>query len=92
MRKFRNNITKEALTQFAIRIRELFGEQQETVIMRTMFEQMGGMRVTIPTLEELEIHERNREIREKFNGKNYLELAENWGLTTKSIRRIVSQM
>ena len=86
-----NSLSDEALTQFALRIRELFGEDQEIIIMRTLFEQMGGLRVTIPTIEVLRVEERDRRIRLRFNGANSMELAEIWGVSAKTIRRIIKR-
>ncbi len=84
-------MSKEALTQFALKMRELFGEKHEIIIMRNLLEQMGGMRVTIPTIEELRIMERDRRICLKFNGANHRELGELFGVTPKTIRRVLKK-
>nr|MBC8362606.1 hypothetical protein [Candidatus Desulfatibia profunda] len=58
---------------------------------RGLFEELGGIRITIPTIKELELEERNRRIRNQFTGHNHNELALRWGMSVRQIRRIVNQ-
>jgi len=51
-------------------------------------EYFQGEQVTFP--KSILQYRRNREIRQKFrNGKNYIELSREYGLTTRQIRTIV---
>ncbi len=83
------NESWDALTQLADRYRVAFGEKAGARIMTIMFEVLGGLRVTIPTITQVETEERNRQIRNKFDGRNYEALAESWGLSVRQVRRII---
>ena len=59
--------------------------------MKIMFAMLGGLRVTIPDLDELYRRDRNRSIRDEFRGNNYEELAIKYRLNTRQVRNIVSR-
>lgn len=48
-----------------------------------------GERLYLPKPETIVIEARNRKIKEGFNGRNYLELAGKYNLTTRQIRHII---
>ena len=83
------NESWDALTELADRYRVSFGEETGARIMTILFEVLGGLRVTIPTITQVEIQERNRQIRNKFTGQNYESLAASWGLSVRQVRRII---
>ena len=84
------NESWDALTQLADRFRVSFGEETGARIMTVLFEELGGLRVTIPTITQVAIQERNRQIRNKFTGRNHESLAASWGLSVRQVRRIVN--
>lgn len=66
-----------------------FGEVSGTAIIHSFIAHLGGCRISIPDLGYLFRQERDRKIRAGFNGTNYTELAERWGLSPRQIRRII---
>ena len=50
----------------------------------------GGGLLYIPMMEAIERNLRNEEIKEKFTGYNYRELAKEYNLTENSVRMIVA--
>ena len=54
-------------------------------------EELGGLRVTIPSVKELHRRARNKKIREKFDGANIEELALTFNLAPSQIRRILKE-
>lgn len=52
----------------------------------------GGEQVYIPKGLALAISERDREIWRKFNGRNHLELAKEYGLTARQIYSIIARV
>lgn len=81
---------RELFDQFVSRICSDFGLESGRAIMRVMFEELGGFRITIPTLEDLDREERDRRIRIIFNGINIEELSERFGISKRQVRRIVT--
>jgi Mor family transcriptional regulator len=59
-------------------------------ILRAVYEELGGLRITIPTIRCLKKTERVRRIRNAFNGVNHQELAIRWGMSIRQVRRIVN--
>ena len=84
--------TWEALTVLAERLRESFGDQTGAAVMRIVFEELGGLRLTVPTVSQLMSEERNRKIRRQFHGDNHEELAMMWGLSVRHVRRILNEI
>ena len=80
----------DVLTQLADRFRVHFGENAGAQIMTIIYQELGGLRVTIPTITQIAIQERNRRIRAKFTGYNHETLAASWGLSVRQVRRIVN--
>ncbi|GAB4567298.1 MAG: hypothetical protein Tsb0017_27780 [Geothermobacteraceae bacterium] len=79
----------ESIQRFIHRMVSEFGEPVATSIARALCEEIGGQRISMPSLSTLERLERNRQIRQAFNGRNYRELALQYGLDERQIRRIV---
>lgn len=68
-----------------------FGHSSGEAIIRVIIEEIGGMRVTLPTLKDIYRQERNKKICNLFNGANHQELAIVFNLTVGQIRRIVDR-
>jgi Mor family transcriptional regulator len=83
--------TWEALTGLADRMREKFGEPTGAAVMRIVVEELGGLRITVPTVTQLMVSERNEKIRRQFTGDNHGELAIMWGISVRQIRRIINE-
>ncbi len=82
---------QEAIEQCVYRLATICGSADPRIILRILYEELGGMRLNIPTIKDLEIEERDRRIRLAFNGVNYHELAVRWGLSVRHVRRIVNK-
>lgn len=85
------NDSWDVMTRLADRFRICFGEHVGARIMGIIFEELGGHRVTIPTIQQIYVRERNRSIRAKFDGCNHETLAASWGLSVRQVRRIVNE-
>lgn len=59
--------------------------------MGLFFAFLGGVRMTIPDMEEMIRRERNRNIRAEFNGQNSEELAFKYQLKARQVRNIVNR-
>jgi Mor family transcriptional regulator len=81
---------REALEQLAQRLVSEYGETSGLAILHAVYEELGGLRITIPTIRCLEKTERIRRIRNTFNGVNHQELAIRWGMSVRQVRRIVN--
>jgi len=75
---------------FLDRVSLEFGVENAAVIYRIMIEEMGGARVTVPTLKDLDRVRRDDRIRKAFRGNNHGELAIRFDLTETHIRRILA--
>lgn len=82
---------REMFDQCAERICREFGMESGRAIVRVIIEELGGFRITVPTIKDLTRDEIHRRIRAKFNGANHKELAEQYGITTRHVRRIVNE-
>ena len=82
---------REMFEQCLKRICHEFGLESGRAIMRVFIEELGGFRITVPTIKDLEREETYRRIRAKFNGANINELAEQYGITPRHTRRIVNE-
>ncbi len=82
---------REMLDQFASRICTEFGLESGRAIMRALFEDLGGFRITVPTLDDLEREARDQRIKILFNGANIGALSERFGLSPRQVRRIVNE-
>jgi Mor family transcriptional regulator len=51
----------------------------------------GGPPLYIPCLAELRRNQRNSRIKQAFTGRNYMELAKEFELTERTIRRVVGK-
>jgi Mor family transcriptional regulator len=69
----------------------MFGAADAQKVVRLLIEVVGGARITVPTLKQIEIEFRDKRIRERFNGFNHSELSMESGLSARHIRRIVNK-
>ncbi|MDH4319896.1 MAG: hypothetical protein OEV73_00205 [Desulfobulbaceae bacterium] len=82
---------RELIDQYAARLVQEFGAEAGAAIMLVLVEELGGFRITVPTMDELNREARDHRIRLLFNGANVGELAERFGLCPRQIRRIVNE-
>jgi Mor family transcriptional regulator len=80
---------REALDRLFHRLRADFGPASGQAIIKTIIEELGGLRVSIPGLDDLYREERDSRINTAFNGRNYEELAIRWGLSIRQVRYII---
>ena len=81
---------RELLELYEQRLIEMFGASDAQKVVRLLIEVVGGARITVPTLKQIEIEFRDKRIRERFNGFNHSELSMESGLSIRHIRRIVN--
>ncbi len=78
-------------------IDQLSGEQRELAetvgldAYRRLVTNYGGSQIYINKSDTVTRPDRNEEIRRKFNGANYRQLAREYGLSEPSIRKIVNK-
>lgn len=84
-------------TDKIISIYQLDGEQRELAEViglesyKKLVEHYGGSYIYVTKTETIMRDERDSEIRKKFNGSNYRELAREFGLSEVRIRTIVNK-
>lgn len=78
------------IDELFIRLQEEFGGQGP-IIFQKLIEILGGSRVTFPDFKYLWRRERDRRIRNEFDGRNYQELAERYDLKTRWVREIIAR-
>lgn len=66
-----------------------FGESSGQAIIKTIVSEVGGLRVCIPDFNDLYRADRDRKIRDLFNGANHRELAIMFSISESSVRRIL---
>lgn len=81
---------RELLELYEQRLIEMFGATDAQKVVRLLIEVVGGARITVPTLKQIEVEFRDKRIRERFNGFNHSELSMESGLSIRHIRRIVN--
>jgi Mor family transcriptional regulator len=67
-----------------------FGEASGKTIIRTIIEELGGLRLSFPNMREMSREERDMRVRARFRG-NYEELASNFGLSPRQVRNIIKK-
>ena len=80
---------KEMLNALFSRLVTEHGPDIGTRAFRAVIEELGGLQIRIPSVLDLEREERDRRVRQLFDGFNTMELAIRFGLSTRQIRRIV---
>ena len=76
----------EDLSQEQKKIADLIGGDN----FKKLMEEYGGTYFYIPKTDKIERRERNEQIKAEFDGYNFRELAQKYGLTEVTIRSIVS--
>lgn len=81
-----------------ISVTQLRSEQQKEIAeiigieaYRKLVENYGGSQIYINKSDTVTRPDRNEEIRRKFNGANYRQLAREYGLSETGIRKIVNK-
>lgn len=88
---------REALNGLYHRLCTDFGESSGLAIIRAITEELGGLRVSVPDLQDLQREERDRKIVALFTGNNYKELAERFTnsrgerLSVRQVRNIINE-
>lgn len=80
----------EIFRDLSVRLYSEFGKQIRDRVLRLVLEHLGGKRISFPSVGDLARLERNKRIREIFDGSNAIEVAGRFGLKAKQIRRIAS--
>lgn len=81
---------RELLTRFEARVHEELGVDHARVVMMLLIDELGGLRITVPTMDEVERARRDKKIRTLFRGDNTAELGVRFDLSSRQIRRIVN--
>ena len=84
------SVHHEAIEELFTCLQQEFGNLAPLII-KTLVNCVGGTRITFPNLQEMYRVERNRRIRQEFNGINYDELGFKYRLHPRNIRRIVRE-
>lgn len=71
-------------------LNQALGHPKGTLALKAVCEKWGGETCYIPSQTELFLAVRNEEIRRQFKGDNYEELALNYKITERQVRRIVN--
>ena len=82
---------REALEGLFKRLCGDFGDDSGQQIIKVIVQECGGLRVTIPSLKDLYVDQRNRRIRQLFNGINHKELAICFQMSESQVRRVLNE-
>ena len=82
--------SKEALQRWFHRVQNEFGQASGQAIMKSLIEECGGCRLSLPDMQDLSRAARDHRIRLLYSkGSTYEELSVNFDISTKHVRRIV---
>ena len=73
------------------RLFNAFGIEDGAKVINIISEELGGLRVTIPTIKDLEREARDLRIHEEFRGNNHAELSIRYGTTVRNVRFILAR-
>jgi Mor family transcriptional regulator len=82
--------TRDALDRLFHRLCTDFGEASGKTIIRTLIEELGGLRLSFPDMREMAREARDMRVCARFRG-NYDELASNFGLSPRQVRNIIKK-
>jgi Mor family transcriptional regulator len=82
--------TQDALDRLFHRLCTDFGEASGKTIIRTIIEELGGLRLSFPDMREVSREERDQRVRARFRG-NYDELASYFRLSPRQVRNIIKK-
>lgn len=82
---------QELFGQIVARLHHEFGICQTLQIVRVLAEEIGGVRVSFPDIQDLNRMERDRRISCEYTGANLEELALRYRLHRRQVRRIVQE-
>ena len=80
---------KEMLNALFSRLVTEHGPDIGTRAFRAVIEELGGLQIRIPSVLDLEREERDRRVRQLFDGFNTMELGIRFGISARHVRRIV---
>jgi Mor family transcriptional regulator len=83
-----NHWNEEQWMNLNKQICENFGPMLAAKIMETIITTIGGARITIPSIQDIERRERNRKICDVFHG-DVQECAARFGVSGSTIRRVI---
>ena len=78
------------LTNYEQALIERIGSQAALQAIEVMLLVMGGARLRMPTIEDLQRNRRNVRIQALYNGENTSELAERFDISRRQVLRIVN--
>lgn len=70
---------------------EAIGNQVGDQIVETIIHNLGGVRLTIPSLRTIETRAKHKRIRKEFNGANHGQLAFQFGVSKQTIYNIIAK-
>lgn len=94
------NNNHEMIQSLFKRLYATFGEKSGDEVINIIIQELGGFRVSIPDIKDLNRMERNRKIKAQFlsemksgdeRERIYRILAYRWGMSPVQVRRIVSE-
>jgi Mor family transcriptional regulator len=83
--------TRDDLDRLFHRLCTDFGEASGKTIIRTIIEELGGLRLSFPDMREMSREERDMRVRARFRGNNYDELASYFRLSPRQVRNIIKK-
>ena len=83
--------TRDYLNRLFRRLCTDFGEASGQTIIRTITEELGGLRLSFPDRRRMSMETRDMRMRARFRGDNYDELAADFGLSPRQVRNIIKK-
>jgi Mor family transcriptional regulator len=83
--------TRDDLDRLFHRLCTDLGEASGKTIIRTIIEELGGLRISFPDMREILREERDQRVRARFRGNNYDELASYFRLSPRQVRNIIKK-
>lgn len=83
------SILKEEARDVAIKYGAQWCEEATTVFANRIILRLGGVQIYVPRQSHQDKKVRDNEVRGRFNGRNLRDLAREFGVTERTIRRIL---
>ncbi len=71
-------------------LNEVCGDPRGSEVLKRLCKSYQGEKIEIPNMTKLYRQRRDEQIRAAFNGENFLELADEWGLTERWVRELIT--
>lgn len=79
----------EAINRLFVRFDRELGPLAEKA-KRAIIDELGSMRLTVPSLQDIEREQRNNRVCLEFKGNNIPELSERYSMSTRGIRKVLA--